>query len=95
MQADDLRVRLGVSAACNAGSMTPATLDATLSCSSKTSSSEPSNRSAQRCAPVAASISCAGDAHPIAGFAHRAFEDIADTELAPDLLHVDRLGPCR
>jgi hypothetical protein len=29
--------------------------------------------------------------HSTAGFAHRAFEDIADTELAPDLLHID--GP--
>ena len=43
----------------------------------------------------AASISCAGDAHPAAGLAHRAFEHIAHAELAPDLLHVDRAGPCR
>ena len=36
-----------------------------------------------------------GDAHPVAGFAHRAFEDIADAEFAPDLLHIDGAGPCR
>ena len=33
-----------------------------------------------------------GDAHPAAGLAHRAFEDIADAELAADLLHVDGLA---
>src|SRR6266851_4075906 len=48
-----------ISAACSVGSITPATLTATLSCSSNTSSSEPSNRSAHRCAPFAASINCA------------------------------------
>src|SRR6516164_3645613 len=32
------------------------------------------------------------DAHPSAGFAHRAFEHIADTELSADLLHLDRLA---
>ena len=32
-----------------------------------------------------------GDADPVAALAHRAFEDIADTELAPDLAHADRL----
>jgi hypothetical protein len=39
--------------------MTPATLIATWSCSSKTSSSDPSNRSAQRWEPVPASINWA------------------------------------
>jgi len=33
-----------------------------------------------------------GDAHSAAGFAHRTFEDIADTQFATDLLHVDRLA---
>jgi len=33
-----------------------------------------------------------GDAHSTACFAHRAFEDIADAELATDLLHIDRLA---
>src|SRR6185437_17168802 len=33
-----------------------------------------------------------GDAQAAAGLAHRAFEDIVDGELAPDLLHVDRLS---
>src|SRR5271157_3248199 len=47
-----------VSAACNADSMTPATLEATLSWRSKTSPSEPSKRSAQRCVPATASINC-------------------------------------
>src|SRR6202040_906263 len=69
--------------------MTPATLIATLSWRSKTSSKEPSKRSAQRWAPVSASISC-GDAHPVPTLAYRAFEDVADTELAPHLLHTDR-----
>src|SRR5262245_18576773 len=36
-----------------------------------------------------------GDAHPPAGFAHRAFEHIADAELAADLLHVDGLALVR
>src|ERR1700751_2728948 len=39
--------------------MAPATVDATLSRRSKTSSREPSKRSAHRCAPVPASINCA------------------------------------
>src|SRR5579862_252114 len=34
----------------------------------------------------------AGHAHPIAGLAHAAFQYVADTELAADLLHVDRLA---
>jgi hypothetical protein len=34
----------------------------------------------------------AGDAHLRSGFAHRAFEHIADAELAPDLFHVDGLA---
>src|SRR6516165_1551854 len=32
-----------------------------------------------------------GDAHAIAGFAHRAFEDVADAELASHSLNIDRL----
>ena len=31
----------------------------------------------------------AGDANPISGLAHAAFEHVADAELATDLLHVD------
>jgi hypothetical protein len=46
-----------ISADYNAGSITPATLTATWSCSSNTSSSEPSKRSAHRCEPLDASIS--------------------------------------
>src|SRR6266581_9762581 len=30
-----------------------------------------------------------GDAHPLACFAHRAFQNIANPQLAPDLFHVD------
>jgi hypothetical protein len=71
--------------------MTPATLDATLSCSSKMSSSEPSNRSAQRCSPPSASINWAVIRTRFAGFAHRTFEHVADAQFAPDLLHID--GP--
>src|SRR5712691_11402298 len=33
-----------------------------------------------------------GDPHSPAGFAHRAFEDIADAKLAPDLPHIGRLA---
>src|SRR6516164_3854916 len=36
-----------------------------------------------------------GDAYPLPSFAHRAFEDIADAEFAPHLLHVDRLALVR
>src|SRR5262249_45359553 len=32
------------------------------------------------------------DAHPLASLAHRAFEHVADAELTPDLLHIDRLA---
>ena len=32
------------------------------------------------------------DTHPVAGFAHAAFEHIAHTELLRHLLHVDRLA---
>src|SRR5271169_6256076 len=68
--------------------MTPATLTATLSCSSNTSSSEPSNRSAQRCAPVIASISCAVmRTRPPA----LRTEHVAHAKLAANLLHIDGL----
>ena len=30
------------------------------------------------------------DAHPRSRFAHRAFENIADAQFAPDLFHIDR-----
>src|SRR6266478_3319530 len=33
-----------------------------------------------------------GDAHPRSRFANRALENIAHAELAPDLLHIDRLA---
>jgi hypothetical protein len=33
-----------------------------------------------------------GDPHPPCRFAHRTFEDIADAELAADLLHIDGLA---
>jgi len=32
-----------------------------------------------------------GYAHPVARFAYRAFEDIADAQFTSDLLHIDRL----
>ena len=32
------------------------------------------------------------DPHAIASFAHRTFEELADAELTPDLLHIDRLA---
>ena len=31
-----------------------------------------------------------GDTHPVPTLAHRAFQDVADTELASHLLHADR-----
>jgi len=31
-----------------------------------------------------------GDAHAVSALSHRTFEDIADTKLAADLLHIDR-----
>ena len=37
----------------------------------------------------------ARNAHPIAGFAHRAFEHIAHAQFAPDLLHIDGLALVR
>jgi len=64
-------------------------LSATLSCSSKTSSSEPPKRSAQRCAPLSASISCAVIRTRPAAFRT---EHIADAEFAADLLHLDYLA---
>ena len=33
-----------------------------------------------------------GDAHSTTRFAHRAFEDVAHTQFAPDLLNVNRLA---
>jgi len=33
-----------------------------------------------------------GDAHPVGGFAHRAFEHIAHAQLARHLLHIDGLA---
>src|SRR5262249_40238267 len=33
-----------------------------------------------------------GNSNPASGFAHRAFEHIADAEFAPDLLHIDGLA---
>ena len=33
-----------------------------------------------------------GDAHPVAGFAHAAFEHVAHAQLARDLLHVNGLA---
>ena len=67
----------------------------TWSCSSNTSSSEPSKRSAQRCAAGRRVDQLAGDAHPAAGLAHAAFEHVAHAQFAADLLHVDGAGPCR
>src|SRR5882724_4275163 len=72
--------------------MTPATLAATLSWRSKTSSSDPSKRSAQRLGAAERVDQLCGDAHPTACFAHRSFEDIANAQFAPDLLHVDGLA---
>ena len=69
--------------------MTPATLDATRSWSSNISSNEPSKRSAHRVRRATRVDQLRGDAHPISGFAHRAFEHVAHPELAADLLHID------
>jgi hypothetical protein len=33
-----------------------------------------------------------GNAHALACLAHRAFEDVADAQFTPDLLHIDRLA---
>ncbi len=55
------------------------------------SSRLPSKRSAQRCAPVAASMSWPVMRTRCAGLAHAALEHVAHAELAADLLHVD--GP--
>ena len=52
--ADSVRLRRS-----NAGSITPATLEAIISCKSNTSLIDPSNRSAQICLPLSASISWA------------------------------------
>src|ERR1700720_3831458 len=72
--------------------MTPATLDATLSCRSKTSSSEPSKRSGPEMRPGFSLDQLRADADAVAASPHRALEDIAHAEFAPDLLHVDRLA---
>ena len=71
---------------------TPTTLVATWSCRSKTSSSAPSNRSAQMMRAGRGLDQLAGDAHPVAGLAHAAFEHVAHAELAADLLDVDGLA---
>ena len=60
--------------------------------SSKTSSSAPSKRSAQRCAPLVSVDQLAGDAHAVAGLAHAAFEHVAHAKLAADLPDVERLA---
>ena len=36
-----------------------------------------------------------GDAHPVATFAHRAFEHVAHPQFAPDPLHIDGLALVR
>ena len=54
------------------------------------SESLPSNRSAQRCAPVAASISWPVMRSRSSDLAHAAFEHVAHAELAADLPDVDR-----
>ena len=51
-----------------------------------------SNRSAHRCDPVAASKQLDGNANTVAGLADAALEHIANAELAPDLLDIDRLA---
>ncbi len=53
-------------------------------------------RAVETVGPEMRSIGCVnqlcGDPHPAASFAHRAFEHIADTQFATDLLHIDRLA---
>jgi hypothetical protein len=68
--------------------MTPATLTATRSCSSKMSSSEPSKIGPEMRAGQGVD-QLPGDAHLPSRFAHRAFQHIADAELTPDLFHVN------
>ena len=81
-----------VSAACNAGSMTPATLDATLIL-------ELEHIFDRAVEPVGPQMRAGfgldqlrGDADPAAALAHRAFEHIAHAQFAPDLLHIDGLA---
>jgi hypothetical protein len=80
-----LRRARSISERCRLGSTMPTTLSVIWSCRSKTSSSAPSYLSAHRCAPVSASISCAGDAKAVPGLAHAALQRITHAELAPDL----------
>ena len=81
-----------ISAVCRVGSMTPATLFATWSCSSKTSSNEPSKRSAQRCAPGCGLYQLGGDPDATASLADGTFKDVADAQFATDPLHIWRLA---
>src|SRR6516165_3418981 len=71
--------------------MTPATLDATLSWRSNTFSSEPSKRSAQRCVPVSASISCAVIRTRPAALRTEPSRTLARAQFAADPLHLDGL----
>ena len=70
----------------------PLRCDVTLSCSSNTSSSAPSKRSAQRCAAVAGVDELAGNAHAIARLAYTAFQHVSHAEFASDLPDVGRLA---
>ena len=54
------------------------------------SSRVPSKRSAQRCAPVVASMSCPVMRTRLRRLAHAAFQHVAHAQLAAHLLHVDR-----
>ena len=74
-----------VSAACNSGSITPATFDATLSCKSKTSFSEPSKVGPEMRAGISID-QLSANTDTVASFAHRAFEHVLHAKPASDLL---------
>lgn len=56
------------------------------------SSSGPSNLSAPQVGAGRDVYELARDANAVLGLAHAAFDDVADAELAPHLLFVDRLA---
>ena len=62
------------------------------SCTAKMSVRSRSKRSAQICAPLAASMSWPVTLDPVARLAHAAFQHVAHAEFATDLFHVDWLA---
>ena len=87
-----LRLARSISDRRSFGSIAPATLEATWSCNSKMSSSAPSKEVGPDVRAGCCVDQLPGDPHPIAGFAHTAFEHVAHAELLRHLLHVDQLA---